>query len=229
MGIEVQPKFISFDMNGTLIHYRQDETVRKVLGDRLPAELADDFELAGEQIRFDECMGDWRPMHEVIEAALRRTMAKFGVEYREGDARAVYDQIPTWTPYPGVPEALRRLAEAYPLVILTNTDDVHAPSLVENLQAPFEVVITAEQAQAYKPRLRAFESHGGQASGVGPDEIVHVSSSPQTSTTTGRRSTSGSRTRSTSTAAGSPTSRGSSYTRINDIAELPALFGLARP
>src|SRR5687768_2541336 len=91
-------------------------------GDRLPAALADDFELAGEQIRFDECMGEWRSMHEVIEAALRRTMARFGLDYREGDARAVYDQIPTWTPYPGVPEALRRLAEAYPLVILTNTD-----------------------------------------------------------------------------------------------------------
>ena len=130
MGFDIKPKFVSFDMNGTLIHYRQDETIRKVLGDRLPAEVVDDFELAGEQIRFDECMGDWRPMNEVIEAALRRTMAKFGVEYREGDARAVYDQIPTWGPYPGVTAALRRLAEAYPLVILTNTDDVHAPSLV---------------------------------------------------------------------------------------------------
>ena len=90
-------------MNGTLIHYRQDETVRKVLGDRLPAALANDFELAGEQIRFDECMGEWRSMHEVIEAALRRTMARFGLDYREGDARAVYDQIPTWTPYPACP------------------------------------------------------------------------------------------------------------------------------
>ena len=109
MGVDIKPKFVSFDMNGTLIHYRQDETIRRVLGDRLPAEIVDDFELAGEQIRFDECMGDWRPMHQVIEAALRRTMAKFGVEYHEGDARAVYDQIPTWTPYPGVTEALTAL------------------------------------------------------------------------------------------------------------------------
>jgi enamine deaminase RidA (YjgF/YER057c/UK114 family) len=94
MGIDIQPKFVSFDMNGTLIHYRQDETIRKVLGDRLPAEIVNDFELAGEQIRFDECIGDWRSMHEVIEAALRRTMAKFGVEYREGDARAVAIEDP---------------------------------------------------------------------------------------------------------------------------------------
>jgi 2-haloacid dehalogenase len=147
VAIDIKPKFVSFDMNGTLIHYRQDETIRKVLADRLPAGIVDDFELAGEQIRFDECMGDWRPMHEVIEAALRRTMARFGVEYREGDARAVYDQIPTWTPYAGVTEALRRLAEAYPLVILTNSDDVHAPSLVENLQAPVEIVHVSSSPQ----------------------------------------------------------------------------------
>jgi len=57
MGVDIEPKFVSFDMNGTLIQYRHDETIRKVLGDRLPAEIVDDFELAGEQIRFDECMG----------------------------------------------------------------------------------------------------------------------------------------------------------------------------
>lgn len=50
-----------------------------------------------------------------------------------------------------------RVPDAYSLVILTNTDDAHAPALVEKLHAPFEVVITAEQAQAYKPRPRAFE------------------------------------------------------------------------
>ena len=57
MGVDIEPKFVSFDMNGTLIQYRHDETIRKVLGDRLPAEIVDDFELAGEQIRFDESWG----------------------------------------------------------------------------------------------------------------------------------------------------------------------------
>ncbi len=226
MGFDRKPKFISFDMNGTLIHYRQDETIRKVLGDRLPAEIVDDFELAGEQIRFDECMGDWRPMHEVIDAALRRTMAKFGLEYREGDARAVYDQIPTWGPYPGVTEALRRLAEAYPLVILTNTDDAHAPSLVENLQAPIEVVITAEQAQAYKPRLRAFE-YMLEKLGASPEEIVHVSSSPQYDHRPAFDV--GIKNKVYLDRGWEPDQPWLSYTRITDIAELPVLFGLERP
>lgn len=226
MSIGIKPKFVSFDMNGTLIHYRQDETIRKVLGDRLPAEIVDDFELAGEQIRFDECMGEWRSMQYVIEAALRRTMDKFGVEYREGDARAVYDQIPTWTPYPGVSEALRRLADSYPLVMLTNSDDVHAPSLAENLRAPVELVITAEQAQAYKPRLRAFEYLLDKL-GVEPDEIVHVSSSPQYDHRPAFDV--GIKNKVYLDRGWEPDQPWLSYTRITDIAELPVLFGLERP
>jgi 2-haloacid dehalogenase len=226
MAFDFKPKFVSFDMNGTLIHYRQDEAIRTVLGERLPEEVADAFELAGEQIRFDECMSEWRPMHQVLEAALRRTMAKFGLEYRDGDASAVYEHIPTWTPYPGVTDALRRLAEAYPLVMLTNTDEAHAPSLVANLQAPVEVVITAEQAQAYKPRLRAFEYMLDKL-GVAPDEIVHVSSSPQYDHRPAFDV--GIRNKVYMDRGWEPDQPWLSYTRITDIAELPELFGLERP
>jgi 2-haloacid dehalogenase len=178
MTFDVKPKFVSFDMNGTLIHFRIGDAIQRVLGDRLPPEVFDDFRAAGNHYRFDECMGEWKPFHQVVADSLRRTCARFGVEYRESDARAVYEEIPTWTPYAGVPEALRTLAEEYPLVILTNTDDAHAPRLVENLQAPFEVVITAEEMRIYKPRLRAFE-YMLEKLEVTPDEVVHVSASPK--------------------------------------------------
>ena len=82
---------------------------------------------------------------------------------RDGDGRAVYDEIPTWGPYPGVSEALKRLAQAYPLVIVTNSDDAHASRLVENLQAPFEVVITAERMRASTSLGCARSTHGGTA------------------------------------------------------------------
>lgn len=175
---DIKPKFVSFDMNGTLIHFRINDAIRRVLADRLPADVADDFVRAGNEYRIDECMGEWKPFHQIVAQALQRTCARFGVEYREGDGQAVYDEIPTWGPYPGVTDTLQRLAESYPLVIVTNTDDVHAPRLVENLQAPFKLVITAERMRVYKPRLRAFEYLLDEL-GVAPDEIVHVSSSPK--------------------------------------------------
>jgi 2-haloacid dehalogenase len=49
-------------------------------------------------------------------------------------------------------------------------------SNVDKLGAPFHKVITAEQAQAYKPRLAAFEFMLDNL-GCGPEDILHVSSS----------------------------------------------------
>src|SRR5215213_5718253 len=102
MALDCKPKFVSFDMNGTLIHFRINDAIRRVLGDRLPAEIAGDFLQAGDAYRIDECMGEWKPFHQIVGHSLERTMRRFGLDYREGDGRAVYEEIPTWGPYPGV-------------------------------------------------------------------------------------------------------------------------------
>ncbi|MET9871791.1 HAD-IA family hydrolase, partial [Streptomyces sp. NPDC006386] len=199
---------------------------RRVLGDRLPPELADAFTRVGNYYRFDECMGEYKPFHQIVTDALVRTCARFGVEYREGDGQAVYEEIPTWTPYPGVTEALNRLAEAYPLVLLTNSDDAFASQLADNLQAPIEVLITAEQMGLYKPRAGAFEYLLDKL-GAAPDEIVHVSASPKYDLRT-------------AAALGiahtvymdrgfEPDEPWLGHERITDIADLPVLLGLPRP
>lgn len=226
MGLDVKPKFVSFDMNGTLIHFRINDAIRRVLGDRLPAEIADDFVQAGNEYRIDECMGEWKPFHQIVADALERTVRRFGLEYREGDGQAVYDEIPTWGPYPGVAEALTRLAERYPLVIVTNTDDVHASRLVENLQAPFDVVITAEQMGVYKPRLRAFEYMLNKL-GAAPDEIVHVSASPKYDLRPAADI--GIKHKVYLDRGFEPDQPWLGYERITDIADLPVLLGLSRP
>ncbi|BAS18523.1 (S)-2-haloacid dehalogenase 2 (plasmid) [Arthrobacter sp. Hiyo8] len=157
MTFETKPKFVTFDMNGTLIKFAIADATRQVLGDRLPAELADAYLQATKAYRIDECMGEYKPFHQIIANSMVRASRRLGLEYREADAQAVYELVPTWGPYPGVTEALNRLAEAVPLVIITNSDTAQAERLAGNLQAPFEVVITAEQMGLYKPRLGAFE------------------------------------------------------------------------
>ena len=226
MAFDVKPKFVTFDMNGTLIQFRINDAIREVLGDRLPAEIADDFLRVCKAYRIDECMGDYKAFHQIVASSMERASRRLGLEYREADARAVYEIVPTFGPYPGVTEALNRLAEAYPLVIVTNSDTTHAMRLAENLQAPFEVVISAEQMGVYKPRLRAFE-YTLDKLGVGPDEVVHVSASPMYD-------------HRPAAAMGIEhkvyVDRGFEhdehwlgYERITDIADLPVLFGLPRP
>ena len=193
---------------------------------RTPGRIADEYLRACKAYRIDECMGDYKPFHQVVARSMERASRWVGLEYREDDARAVYEIIPTWGPYPGVTAALNRLAEAVPLVIITNSDTAHAERLSKNLEAPFEVVISAEEMGVYKPRLAAFEYLFDKL-GVTPGELVHVSASPMYD----HRS---------AAAMGIENKvyvdRGFEhdehwlgYERIVDIAELPVLFGLPRP
>ena len=55
--------------------------------------------------------------------------------------------------------ALATLAREFPLVVLSNASDSQIGHNVDRLGAPFHAVYTAEEAQAYKPRLRAFERY----------------------------------------------------------------------
>ena len=107
---------------------------------------------------------------------------------------------------------------------MTNSDDAFASRLMENLQAPFEVVITAEQMGVYKPRLRAFEYMLDQL-GAAPDEIVHVSASPKYDLRPAAAWASS--TRCIWTGASSATSRGG-LERIADIVDLPVILSFPR-
>ena len=171
-------------------------------------------------------MGDYKPFHQIVADSMERASRRVGLEYREDEARAVYEIVPTWGPYPGVTEALNRLAEAVPLVIITNSDTAHAVQLAENLQAPFEVVISAEEMGVYKPRLRAFEYMFDKL-GVTPDEIVHVSASPMYDLRPA--AIMGIENKVYVDRGFEHDEHWLGYERITDIADLPVLFGLPRP
>jgi 2-haloacid dehalogenase len=75
-----------------------------------------------------------------------------------------------------VPAGLARVAKEIPLVILSNASDDQIQKNVAQLGAPFHRVYTAQQAQAYKPRLQAFE-YMLDSLGANPEDMLHVSSS----------------------------------------------------
>jgi 2-haloacid dehalogenase len=107
---------------------------------------------------------------------LYRSGRRGGVPDRDADAQQLYEAVPTWGPHPDVPAALATLARELPLVILSNASDSQIGHNVARLGAPFHAVYTAEQAQAYKPRLQAFEYMIDRLS-CDPGDLLHVSSS----------------------------------------------------
>ncbi|MBV9834416.1 MAG: haloacid dehalogenase type II [Alphaproteobacteria bacterium] len=171
-----RPKYITFDCYGTLIDFRIADAAREMLASALDeasmARVVADFTA----FRRDEVLGDWKPYDQVIHNALERACRRNAVVFRPQDARAIYERIPSWGPHPDVPKALAAVAKEFPLVILSNASDSQIMSNVEKLGAPFHAVVTAEQARAYKPRLRAFEYMFEQL-GCGPQDVLHCSSS----------------------------------------------------
>jgi len=171
-----KPKYITFDCYGTLTRFRMGEMAQAMYADRLPAEQLKRFISDFSHYRLDEVMGDWKPYALVLKSALARTCKRHGIEYKDAEGQQYYDAVPTWGPHADVPEPLTRVGNKIPLVILSNASNDQIHSNVKKLEAPFHKVYTAQMAQAYKPRLAAFEYMLDQL-GCGPEDVLHVSSS----------------------------------------------------
>jgi 2-haloacid dehalogenase len=221
--VTFRPKYISFDCYGTLIKFRMGDMAREMFADRVPAGRMDQFVKDFSAYRFDEVMGDWKPYVDVLRSAIQRTCRRWGIEYRDDEGRKFYDAVPTWGPHPDVPEPLARVAKEIPLVILSNAanDQIHLN--VAKLGAPFHAVYTAQQAQAYKPRLQAFEYMLDQL-GCAPEDMLHVSSSLRYDLMSANDL--GFRNKAFVARGHEPPNPAYGYREIKDIGGLPALVGL---
>ncbi|MDN0201075.1 haloacid dehalogenase type II [Streptomyces sp. S.PNR 29] len=168
-------EIVTFDAYATLINFELGPTTLKVLEDRLDLdnldvdEFLDDFRV----MRFQAVLEAYRPYHEILHSSLRNAMRLHGLEYRETDGEALVDAVPTFGPWPEVPEALRKLKTKYEIAIISNTDDNLIARNVENIGVEFDYVITAQQAGAYKPDRQAFK-HAFRTMGVESSQVIHV-------------------------------------------------------
>ncbi|MGA7781645.1 MAG: haloacid dehalogenase type II [Paraburkholderia sp.] len=171
-----KPKYITFDCYGTLTRFRMSDLAREIFADRVAAENMEQFTKDFASYRMDEVLGAWKPYQDVVKNAVRRTLKRWNIEYIDAEAQRFYDAVPTWGPHADVPAGLAKVAHEIPLVILSNASNDQIQSNVDKLGAPFHKVFTAQMAQAYKPRLPAFEYMLDNL-GCGPEDILHVSSS----------------------------------------------------
>jgi 2-haloacid dehalogenase len=152
-------EILTFDCYGTLIDWEAGilPALRRILtahgkqiDDAGILKLYGDYEQRSEQ-------GPFRPYREVLESVVRQ----FGEEFRFAptaeEARSLPDSLPTWKPWPDTVAALHQLKSRFRLAILSNIDDDLFAQTRPQLEVPFDEVITAQQAQAYKPSLKLFE------------------------------------------------------------------------
>jgi 2-haloacid dehalogenase len=116
--------------------------------------LYGDFEQRSEQPSEQRAFRRYR---EVLESVVRQFAGELAFTPTPEQVRSLPNSLPTWKPWPDTVAALRQLKTRFRLAILSNVDDDLFAQTRPQLEVPFDEVITAQQAQAYKPSLKLFE------------------------------------------------------------------------
>lgn len=150
---------LTFDCYGTLIDWEAGilAALRPILSaydknidDATLLKLYGDFEQRSEQ-------GKFHPYREVLESVVRQFGDELQFTPTIEEARSLPDSLATWQPWPDTVAALRQLKTRFRLAILSNVDDDLFVLTRPKLEIEFDEIITAQQAQAYKPSLKLFE------------------------------------------------------------------------
>jgi 2-haloacid dehalogenase/putative hydrolase of the HAD superfamily len=94
----------------------------------------------------------FRPYRDVLARTAVEVGRRLGWAIGIERGRFLPESLPHWPVFPDTNAALRRLAAAgLELGILSNVDDDLIAATLRRLDAPFAFIVTAQQAQAYKP------------------------------------------------------------------------------
>jgi 2-haloacid dehalogenase len=150
---------LTFDCYGTLINWEAgllaalhrilNAHSKKIPDPELLA-LYGEFEQLAEQ-------PPYQTYREVLGSVVRQFGTALSFIPTLEEVRSLAVSLPAWRPWPDTVATLRQLKTRFRLVILSNIDDDLFDSTRPQLQVAFDEVVTAQQAQAYKPSLKLFE------------------------------------------------------------------------
>jgi 2-haloalkanoic acid dehalogenase type II len=127
-----------------------------------------------ETIQFELLAGPWRPYRQILASSLEAFCQERGWPYRSTDGEALLRSMRSWGPFPDTrPALLQARAAGLHLAIISNTDNDIIEHTLRQLELPFDAIITAQDAGAYKPADGVFE-HALARLGEVPEHILHV-------------------------------------------------------
>jgi 2-haloacid dehalogenase len=116
---------------------------------------------------------------DVLAETLRRIGVRANAPVTDEDAAAFGASVGDWPAFPDSPGALRRLESTFKLIVLSNVDRGSFALSNRRLSVEFDLIITAEDVGAYKPRAPHFDALLAALPelGVEPSELLHVAQS----------------------------------------------------
>src|ERR1700733_2246611 len=169
---------LTFDCYGTLINWEDGilRCLHRVLAthdkdtdDVTTLQCYGDFEAKAES-------GKYHSYRKVLESMVKQFGERFGFTPTEQEAGSLAESLKGWEPWPDSFGALRELRDLFRLAIISNVDDDLFAVTEPKLGIKFNEVITAQQAQAYKPALKIFDLALSRIA-VPVDRTLHVGQS----------------------------------------------------
>jgi 2-haloalkanoic acid dehalogenase type II len=171
----VSERWATFDCYGTLIDW--EGGIGSTLSRLWPDADGDALLRAYHRIEPRVQRGRRIPYRQVLGETLAGVAAAAGLPLADEQREALAESLPSWTPFPEVPDALEALRmRGWRLGILSNTDPDLLAASVDNIGVPVDLRVTAAEAGSYKP------AHGHwryffDRTGVDRDRHVHVAAS----------------------------------------------------
>ena len=171
-------EILTFDCYGTLINWEAGllaalhqvlSAHSKQIEDAALLQLYGDFEQRFEQPPF-------RPYREVLGSVVRQFGSELGFTPTAEEVRSLAASLPSWKTWPDTVAALRQLKTRFRLAIVSNVDDDLFAGSRTQLEVALDEVVTAQQAQAYKPSLKLFELALGRIKAPA-HRVLHVGQS----------------------------------------------------
>jgi 2-haloacid dehalogenase len=173
-----QYRLVSFDCYGTLIDWETGifSALRPILAAH--GKTIADAELLRlyAELESEAQQGEFHPYREVLQSVVRGFGKHSGFNPTDSQIRSLPESLSNWPPFPDTIAALGKLKQRYKLAVISNVDDDLFAPTARRLQIPFDYVITAQQARAYKSSLQMFKL-AQQRTGVAPGQWLHVAQS----------------------------------------------------
>jgi 2-haloacid dehalogenase len=169
---------LTFDCYGTLIDWEHG-----ILGALRPVLLAHSLHLSDAEIlalyaalESQVETGVYRPYRSVLRQVLEGFGARLGFVATPEELASLAVSLPHWQPFPDTVASLWALKRRYKLAVISNIDEDLFAATAQQLQVPFDWVITAERVRSYKPSRQNF-TYAIEYIGVPPARLLHVAQS----------------------------------------------------
>ena len=150
-------RWATFDCYGTLIDWNAG--IRAVLEDYFGADRAPELLARYHRLEPEVQAEAYRSYAEVLSLTLERLAAENDLSIPEGGSGALARSLPDWPAFREVPDALEELRRrGWNLAILSNTDRALILESQKQIGVPFDLIITAEEIESYKPAHKHWET-----------------------------------------------------------------------